>query len=268
MGDTPLQERLRRLYRRVAALRDPSLHGGVFARHISDSAAAALVDEIDWLLRRATSSRADLLYAAFVDYVLADEARPYDQREALYRAAREAGADGVAWLLLDPPPLRQSGTWAGDPDPELLDRTLGERKWMARKPDRHLLQRLMRVTEPDVIRLLLRNPRMTEPDVVWLAARRPNSEGVLSEVARSRRWRSKARVRLALVQNPYTRPNVAVLQCPLLTVPDLRAVAEDNALHPLLLEMARHLVAERTRPAPEPAEIIPFPAGDAGEGER
>jgi hypothetical protein len=43
--------------------------------------------------------------------------------------------------------------------------TLGERKALARRPDRDTMQRLLRDPHPDVIRRCLRNPYVTEPDV-------------------------------------------------------------------------------------------------------
>ena len=59
--------------------------------------------------------------------------------------------------------------------------TLGERKSLARRPDRAMLDRLLHDPHPDVIRRLLRNPRLTEDDVVRLAARRPGRPEVLVE---------------------------------------------------------------------------------------
>ena len=51
--------------------------------------------------------------------------------------------------------------------------TLGERKSLARRPDRDLIARVMRDPNPDVIRILLNNPGLTESDVVRVCARRP-----------------------------------------------------------------------------------------------
>lgn len=263
-----VRERLSRLTRRLRALRDTDLHGPLLARHLATTAPEDVSGELDALLRHANGPDHVLTWSALSDHLLAADGPSYAAREALYRAAREAGHDGVALLLLDPPPLRHAGSWLGEADPDLLDRTLGERKWMARRPERGLIQRLLRVTDPEVTRILLGNPKLTEADVVWLAARRPNAARVLEEVARARRWRSLARVRLALVQNPYTPPRIAVLLSPLLTLGDLRCIAEDNAAHPLVNEMARHLLGLRTLAAAEvDAEVIPFPAAPDADAE-
>jgi hypothetical protein len=87
--------------------------------------------------------------------------------------------------------------------------TLGERKSLARRPDRETMHRLLGDPHPDVIERLLRNPRLTEDDVVRLAARRPGNEAVLGRIARSPKWLHRPRVRMALVFNPATPPDLA-----------------------------------------------------------
>ncbi len=104
--------------------------------------------------------------------------------------------------------------------------TLGERKSLARRPDRRAFDRLLRDPHPDVIRMLLSNPRLTEDDVVRLAARRPNFPDILAEIARCVRWSTRPRVRMALVLNPATPPEIAVPMVLLLVNPELRLVHE------------------------------------------
>jgi hypothetical protein len=102
--------------------------------------------------------------------------------------------------------------------------TLGERKSLARRPDRELVQRLLADPHPDVIGRCLRNPRLTEDDVLRLAARRPGRAAVLAEVARSR-WAHRPRVRIAIVLNPATPLEMALRIAGLLLRPELELVA-------------------------------------------
>lgn len=104
--------------------------------------------------------------------------------------------------------------------------TLGERKSLARRPDRQSFDRLLRDPHPAVIRMLLGNPRLTEDDVVRLASRRPSFPDVLSEIARSPRWSVRPRVRVTLVLNPSTPPEIAVPMVLLLVRPELQLVLE------------------------------------------
>jgi hypothetical protein len=102
--------------------------------------------------------------------------------------------------------------------------TLGERKSLARRPDRDMIQRLLADPHPDVIRRCLRNPRVTEDDVVRLAARRPGHAEVLAEIARSA-YSHRPRVRMALVFNPRTPEEIAARIAGLLLRHELELVA-------------------------------------------
>jgi hypothetical protein len=104
--------------------------------------------------------------------------------------------------------------------------TLGERKSLARRPDRSLMDRLFTDPHPDVIRGLLRNPKVTEDDVIRLAARRPGRAEILAEVARSPKWVHRARVRLTLLLNPSMPLELAAPITGLLVRQELKLVAE------------------------------------------
>jgi hypothetical protein len=110
--------------------------------------------------------------------------------------------------------------------------TLGERKSLARRPDRAMLERLLADPHPDVIRRVLRNPRVTEDDVLRLAARRPCHPDVQAEITREPRWMHSARVRLAVVLNPGTPVDIASRLAGLLVRQELRLVAEATLVSP------------------------------------
>ena len=102
--------------------------------------------------------------------------------------------------------------------------TLGERKSLARRPDRDTMERLMNDPHPDVIHRLLRSARVLEDDVVRLAAKRPGRSDVLAEIARSTKWSHRPRVRMALVMNPATPTEIASRVAGLLLRPELEQV--------------------------------------------
>lgn len=124
--------------------------------------------------------------------------------------------------------------------------TLGERKSLARKPNRELLERLVHDPHPDVIRRLLGNPRITEEDVVRLACKRPARPEVLAEIARTPKWVHRPRVRLALMLNPGTPFELAAPIAALLLRHELKLVAEytyvSQSLRALCLEHWRRRV--------------------------
>lgn len=104
--------------------------------------------------------------------------------------------------------------------------TLGERKSLARKPDRAMLERLVNDPHPDVIRRVLVNPRLTEDDVVRVASKRPGKADVLAAIARDTKWLHRPRVRLALLLNPDMPLDLAIPIAALLRRNELKLVAE------------------------------------------
>ncbi len=133
--------------------------------------------------------------------------------------------------------------------------TLGERKSLARKPDRNNMEKLLRDPHPDVIRQLLGNPKLTEDDVLSLASRRPCRPDVLTEIARSTRWSHRPRIRMSLVLNPDTPLEIAAPIVGLLMRHELRLVATSTTVAPAVRALClEHL--ER-RPPGEADEAPP-----------
>jgi hypothetical protein len=131
--------------------------------------------------------------------------------------------------------------------------TLGERKWLARRPDRATMERLLADPHPDVIRRLLGNPRALEDDVVRLAARRPGRADILAEIARSTTWVHRPRVRMALVMNPATPLEISARIAGLLLRPELEQVAAAPAVPASVRALCvEHL--ERRPPVPRRSE--------------
>lgn len=97
--------------------------------------------------------------------------------------------------------------------------SLGERRALARRPSRAVLEKLLRDPNPMVAELVLKNPRIIEHDIVRMAAFRPANPSVIQEIAKA--WSRRARVRMAVTLNPGAPPAVAVPLLGLLTRPEL-----------------------------------------------
>jgi hypothetical protein len=123
--------------------------------------------------------------------------------------------------------------------------TLGERRSLARRPTRTSFEKLLADPHPMVIRMLLANPKMVEEDAVQLACRRPARVEVIREIARTHRWLSRARVRMAILHNPGSPPEVAVPLLGLCTRGQLREVAESTAAQNAVRAIARELLERR-----------------------
>jgi hypothetical protein len=108
--------------------------------------------------------------------------------------------------------------------------TLGERKTLASKPTRRIIERALLDPHPQVARKLLSNPKLTEDEVIRMAARRPGPPGVLAEIALHPRWRRRRRVALALVYNHYLPTWFGLSLLPWLDSREAAEVAADSRL--------------------------------------
>ena len=179
----------------------------------------------------------------------------------VYRLARERGEDAVVQILVTARPQRGPVPAQQVPGDQQLSRlTLGQRKFLARGHDRFRLERLLLDPEPAVLRNLLRNPSLVEADVVRLAARRPVRE------VHASRWGQRYRVRLALVLNPYTPPDLSMKLLGLMLYKDLKLASRDGNLHVIVREQATRLLKQR-RPASSSAEENQVPEQETMLGE-
>lgn len=164
------------------------------------------------------------------------DARVVPRRPMLGAAARREQMHQVADFLT-PPSDDDDGTAAARRVPDFgrgRPLTLGERKSLARTHDRSLIQRVVRDPHPDVVRILLDNPSLTEEDVVRVCAARPNDPEVLQTVYLHRRWVVRYRPRNAILRNPDTPIDTALLLAPLLRKPELAQAATSSELPPAL----------------------------------
>ncbi|WP_437676531.1 hypothetical protein [Sorangium sp. So ce131] len=250
----PLAERWRRA---VPSLKELRLRVAFLRSEMLRAEAVAVARALDDLCRdaeQASPVARDVLSAAVP--VLADPAFA-ERVEQLRELAASSALLSLSRLLrrkarrheAAPPP-------APPPDERRLAAssagralTLGERRALARRPTRAAFDALLRDPHPLVIRNLLANPRMTEDDVVRLAARRPATPEVMIEIARHPEWSQRARVRMAIVQNPGAPPEIAVPMVRLLLRPELTQLVAAPDVPGVVRAAAKELL-ERRPPVP------------------
>ncbi|MBK6514395.1 MAG: hypothetical protein IPM79_36960 [Polyangiaceae bacterium] len=240
----------------VPALKETGLRVGLVGSEIEDTpldVVAEALEHISMLAEQADPRAREVLSAALP--ILTDPAKG-ELVGSLREQAQEGGHFALARLL-----RRRGGIRDGLHDvPEPGERhpgearvgravTLGERKSLARGRNRDVLDRLLRDPHPQVIRTILVNPRITEEDVVRLAARRPTYPDVQAELAKSPRWGIRQRVRVALVQNPYTPPAISVPILSMLVRQELEQVLQATDVPPIVRGAALELL-ERRPPIP------------------
>ncbi len=164
----------------------------------------------------------------------------YEDREKLYAHARTAGHPILRFLVLDP---GRGAAVELEPmdDIELEDKTLGEKKALARTADLLLIDRLARDPDPRVIAVLLDHPRLTEAVVLKIATRRPVHPEALVAVVHHPRWGARTSAIEAVARNPHTPPGVAGALVPLLSRKVRRQILRGSAAHPLVRALTAHL---------------------------
>lgn len=244
----------RRWSRSVPALREATLRvsymGAELERRPLVEVARAL-DELCGLAEQADPVAREVLTATVT--VLADPTRR-DLLDALRQLAEEVALLSLARLVRrgsraapEPPPVDERKLATSSTGRVL---TLGERRALARRPSRAAFDKLLADPHPMVVKNLLANPRLTEDDVIRMVARRPAYPEVLGEVARHPVWSQRVRVRMALVQNPGTPPELSVPLVRLLIRSELRGLAAAPDL-PSLVRAAANELLERRPPVPD-----------------
>ena len=124
----------------------------------------------------------------------------------------------------------------------LPDMRLGDRVTLARLATPPLLPPLLADGERQVAESTLVNPRLREEDLVAALRKDDVSAALVEAVVVSSRWAANYAVRLTLVLQPRTPLPIALQQISALVPRDLRRVAGEAALRPLVRAAAREVL--------------------------
>ena len=209
-----------------------------------EDVADVLVDLVGRASFGGRQGRYRVAYQSLIEVLKAPEILAYDRKVAIYRRLREHGHDDLCRLFLEPSPAKSYKRPADRPsDVKNKDiPTLGERKSLARRSDRIVLERLLADPDPSVVSILLGNPTVIEGDVLKIASRRPCNPEVLEVIWKHRRWSSRYIIRKALVFNPYTPPSIGLKLLTFLFEGDLKQVADSPSLHKQIRHHSLRLV--------------------------
>jgi hypothetical protein len=245
-----------RFCRVIPALRDISMRTAVLQNDLELAGVPCAAQALDSTARRAEQADPAALevIAAVVPILVNPQRRLWV--DALRQTAKTDALLSLARLLMrrakpasaaledkSAPPTSMPLEPGGRPI------SLGERRALARMPSRETLDKLLADPHPLVIQNLLVNPRLTEDDVIRMAVRRPARRHVIVEIARSPLWMTRTRVRMAVVLNPGTPPEIAVPILPQLLRLELMDVV-NSTLVPLIVRSAARGLLDRRPPLP------------------
>ena len=175
------------------------------------------------------------------------------------REEAEKGSHLALGRLLRKPTTRETEDEANDDALRIPDYgrgrplTLGERRALARRPDRKDFDKLLRDPHPMVIINLLANPRLTAEDLLRVAARKSTPAEILVAIAKHPRWSRERRVRVALVLNARTPDEIAVALVSLLNRTELRVVMQVTTTPDAVRVAARELSVRRPPVSRDPS---------------
>ena len=240
---------VQRLKRLLLSLTDVELRAGWLAERIEAwplAYAARLLDELCDQSERSDPEAREALLTVSMHFARLGDAERVDE---LREQAQSSHLLGLARLLRRAPPSVMVDRPATElPVPDYgtgRELTLGERRALARRPNRRAFDKLLRDPHPMVIRQLLQNPKLTEDDVVRLIARRPARQEVIREVAQSLRWLSRSRVRLTIILNPGAPPEIAMPLLPVCKRTELKEVVQATEASMVLRGTALELLERR-----------------------
>lgn len=121
----------------------------------------------------------------------------------------------------------------------LSDMRLGDRVTLARLATPPLLPPLLADSERQVVDAALINSRLREEDLTTALRRDEASATLVAAAAASTRWAASYAVRLAIVLQPRSPLPLALERISSLVPRDLRRVAEEKTLRPLIQAAAR-----------------------------
>jgi hypothetical protein len=238
-----------RLKRVVLSLPDITLRVGWLREHLTtltDAEAAKLLEGLCEESERSDPAAREvvlivaLLLASNGDSPWIDRLRTCAEERHLLSIGR--------MLRRAPPPTIHDRPASELPVPDYgkgRELTVGERRALARTPNRRAFDKLLGDPHPLVIQNLLQNPRLTEDDVVRMVTRRPARLEVLTAIAIHVRWLSRARVRMSLLLNPGAPSTITMPLVAVCTRSELIEVVQGVDAHVLLRATAQELLVRR-----------------------
>ncbi len=170
----------------------------------------------------------------------------HDKMSRVYTLARGQDYQDVVRIMYQAPPARSVKEKKEiEQDLFLQDITLGRRRSLARTRDRDIMDRLCHEQDPVIIEHLLQNPAITVREVIKIASKRPTSQEILWTIYRNARWANHYSIKMSLVSNPYSPPQMALSLVHFLLEQDLEDVAENQTLHKKIREAAVEILLER-----------------------
>ncbi|MBM3299711.1 MAG: hypothetical protein FJY85_07135 [Deltaproteobacteria bacterium] len=235
---------------RLSRIADVRQRSYALAERLNELEVEAAVDVIKEIRQKAMDGHEDCL-RLFNGLMLVGtlaEVLGQEKLSAIVDRAQGRGEYEVAALFIDLP-SQDRGDRPHQPflDGTLKETPLGMRKFLARRPDFKLIERIARDQDYRVIEQLLDNPRLTEKDVIHIGSTRPTAAKVLEAIYNHSKWVSRYRVKKTIVFNPHTPPSLALRLLSYLSIQDLELLRDLSEVDRVVLNEAEKVLEKRTQ---------------------
>ena len=128
---------------------------------------------------------------------------------------------------------------------QILKMTVSEKIKLATVGNREARNILIKDPNRIVIMAVMNSPKLKEEDVLSYATNRSLSDEVVHQISLKREWLQNYKVKLALIKNPKTHSTVSLKLLNHILEKDLRNIAKDRNVNPMVSRQALRELAKR-----------------------
>ena len=128
---------------------------------------------------------------------------------------------------------------------QIIKMTVSEKIKLATVGNREARNILIKDPNRVVIVAVMNSPKLKEEDVISYATNRSLSDEVVNQISLKREWLQNYKVKLALIRNPKTHPTVSLKLLNHILEKDLRTIAKDKNVHPMVSRQALRVLDKK-----------------------
>jgi len=128
---------------------------------------------------------------------------------------------------------------------QIIKMTVSEKIKLATVGNREARNILIKDPNRVVIVAVMNSPKLKEEDVLSYATNRSLSDEVVNQISLKREWLQNYKVKLALIRNPKTHPTVSLKLLNHILEKDLRNIAKDKNVHPIVSRQALRVLDKK-----------------------
>jgi regulator of extracellular matrix RemA (YlzA/DUF370 family) len=128
---------------------------------------------------------------------------------------------------------------------QIMKMTVSEKIKLATVGNREARNILIKDSNRIILSAVINSPKMTEDDALMYASNRSLSDEVIKLITLKKEFLQNYKIKLALVINPKTPPTLSLKLLNHIMEKDLRSIAKDKNVNPLISRQAMRTLAKK-----------------------